>query len=112
MIIQIIFQSDWWIHILASLVLWLFFYLFEVKYLKINFNQRLVLIQILLANLIDFDHLLSSPIYEPGRCSINNHLLHSYFIFPLYFIGLFSRYRYFFTSLILHLVIDYIGCLL
>ncbi len=112
MFIQIFFQSDWWLHILASLFLWLLFYLFEAKYLKRNFNQRLALIQILLANLIDLDHLLSSPIYEPGRCSINNHLLHSYFMFPLYLIGLFSRYRYFWASISLHLLIDYLGCIL
>lgn len=30
------------------------------------------------ANLIDFDHLLVDPIFDPGRCSIGFHLLHGW----------------------------------
>jgi len=111
MIEQIIFQTDWWIHVLASLGLWLFFYLLEEKYLQKEFNKKAVLVQVLLASLIDLDHLFSIPIYDASRCSINNHALHSYFMFPLYIIGLFSRYRYFFVSLLLHLFIDYLACI-
>ncbi len=110
MLEQILLQTDWWIHLVASLALWLFFYGLEDKYLKRNFNKRAVLIQILLANLIDLDHLFSFPIYDAGRCSINNHFLHSIFMFAFYALGLFSRYRYFFVSLSLHLIIDFFGC--
>ena len=30
------------------------------------------------ANLIDLDHLLASPIFDPDRCSIGFHLLHGW----------------------------------
>lgn len=30
------------------------------------------------ANLIDLDHLLANPIFDPGRCSIGFHLLHGW----------------------------------
>lgn len=30
------------------------------------------------ANLIDFDHLLADPIFDPDRCSIGFHLLHGW----------------------------------
>ncbi len=30
------------------------------------------------ANLIDLDHLLADPIFDPGRCSIGFHFLHGW----------------------------------
>lgn len=108
---NIIFQSDWWLHIIASLFLWGVLYLIETKLLKKNFKSKAALAQLLLSNLIDLDHLLSFPVFESGRCSINNHILHSAYMFPLYLLGVFTRYRYFFLGLILHLLIDGAGCL-
>ena len=43
------------------------------------------------ANLMDIDHLLANPIYDPLRCSINFHPLHSWFMFPIYVAGLFNK---------------------
>ncbi len=111
-IIAIASQSDWWIHILSNFALWGLLYLIEFKLLKRSFKARSVLIQLLLSNLIDLDHLLSSTIYDPSRCSINNHLFHSFYIFPAYVVGLFTKFRYFFMGIGMHLLIDYIGCLL
>lgn len=34
--------------------------------------------------LIDLDHLLASPIYDPNRCSINFHPLHQYEMITVY----------------------------
>lgn len=34
--------------------------------------------------LVDIDHLLADPIYDPMRCSINFHPLHSYLAIGLY----------------------------
>lgn len=33
---------------------------------------------VLAANLIDLDHLLADPIFDPDRCSIGFHLLHGW----------------------------------
>lgn len=111
MLVKILFQSDWWWHVIASLVLWALFYLIETYFLKRNFAKKKVLVQLLLANLIDLDHLLSVPIFDANRCSINNHVLHSWLVFPGYLLGLFTSYRYFFSGVILHLIIDYLACI-
>lgn len=111
MLEQIIFQSDWWLHLLSNLILWGILFLIESKYLKKNFSSQNVLIQLLLSNLIDLDHLFSSSLFDASRCSINNHFLHSFFVFPIYLLGLLSRFRYFFMGIILHLIIDSLGCI-
>ena len=36
--------------------------------------------------LIDLDHLLATPIFDPARCSIGFHPLHSYYAIGVYFI--------------------------
>ena len=110
MLVKILLQSDWWWHIVASFLLWGLFYLVETYLLKRNFAKKKALVQLLLSSLIDFDHLLSVPIFDANRCSINNHALHSWLVFPGYILGLFTSYRYFFTGVIAHLMIDYLAC--
>ena len=61
--------------------------------------------------LVDIDHLLANPVYDPLRCSIGFHPLHQYpiiganlaacFYKPLRLIGL---------GLITHMVLDAIDC--
>ncbi len=106
MIKEIILKSDWWIHILASLLLFGLVYAVEYKYLKRKLKLRNVFWQIMLANLIDLDHLFTYPMYEPGRCSIDNHFLHSRYFIVVYVLGLFTKFRYFFLSVLVHLLID------
>jgi len=65
------------------------------------------------ANLIDIDHLLANPIYDPLRCSINFHLLHSWFMIPVYAAGLFhKKTRYLSIGILFHLILDGSDCLL
>jgi len=42
MFTQIILGSDWWIYFLVSLLLFVFLYLFEAKYLKKEFKAKAV----------------------------------------------------------------------
>ena len=76
--------------------------------------------------LIDLDHLLATPVYSPGRCSVGFHLLHSYYVMPVYvamamlvlrtdklqgrrfkiFVALFG------VGACLHLVTDFVDCLM
>lgn len=63
--------------------------------------------------LIDIDHLLAVPIFDPYRCSINFHPLHTYWAFGVYVILLFFRKtRLVGIGLTLHLVTDFIDCYL
>jgi len=61
--------------------------------------------------LIDLDHLLADPIFDPDRCSINFHPLHTYWAFGVYVLLLFfKRTRLIGIGLVLHLVTDFIDC--
>lgn len=69
---------------------------------------------ILLATmLIDLDHLFANPIFEPNRCSINFHPLHSYYAAAFYTVLLFLRkpLNIIGIGLLLHLLTDFIDCL-
>lgn len=70
-------------------------------------------ITLLLTNLIDLDHLLASPIFDPGRCSIGFHPLHSYLAIGIYFVLLFfPKSRIIAIGLLLHILTDLINCFL
>ena len=63
------------------------------------------------AFVIDLDHLLADPIFDPNRCSINFHLLHCHYAIALYFIGLIPRKtRVFSIGLIAHIIADTADC--
>src|SRR6056297_2254063 len=67
---------------------------------------------ILSANLIDQEHLLASPIFDPDRCSIGFHLLHSYPAILIYMILLLvPKVRLLAIGLLLHIVTDFLDCL-
>src|SRR5690554_1642333 len=67
---------------------------------------------ILLATmLIDLDHLLADPIFDPNRCSINFHPLHTYWALAVYIVLLFfKKTRIIAIGLVFHLLTDYIDC--
>jgi len=65
-----------------------------------------------LTMVVDFDHLLASPIYDPNRCSINFHPLHSYPAILLYIImAAIPRSRIIGLGLLLHMGIDLTDCI-
>lgn len=61
--------------------------------------------------MVDLDHLLATPIYDPNRCSIGFHPLHSYIAILIYFILLsFPKARIVAIGLIIHMALDFIDC--
>jgi len=61
--------------------------------------------------LVDLDHLLASPIYDPGRCSIGFHPLHSYIAIGFYGLMLLHKNsRIVGLGLMIHMLLDYIDC--
>ena len=62
--------------------------------------------------LIDVDHLLATPIYDPARCSIGFHPLHSEWAIGIYFLLLFfPKSRIVAIGLLYHMLTDYQDCL-
>ncbi len=61
--------------------------------------------------LVDLDHLLANPIYDPNRCSIGFHPLHQYWLIALYLpMSLFLKTRSLGVGLITHMVLDALDC--
>jgi hypothetical protein len=61
--------------------------------------------------LVDIDHLLASPIYDPLRCSIGYHPLHQLIPITGYFIAIFiKKVRLIALGLLIHMMLDSIDC--
>lgn len=64
--------------------------------------------------IVDVDHLLANPIYDPLRCSINFHPLHRFYAIVVYIVVSFVRkplyIRYIGIGLIIHMALDSIDC--
>ncbi len=61
--------------------------------------------------LVDLDHLLANPIFDPTRCSINFHPLHTMPAIVLYIILLFpKKTRVLAIALLFHMLTDWFDC--
>lgn len=61
--------------------------------------------------LVDLDHLLADPIYDPNRCSIGFHPLHTYPVIAAYVLLLLPRKsRLLALGLLIHMVLDALAC--
>lgn len=73
---------------------------------------RKVYIVFLLTMLVDVDHLLARPVFDPCRCSIGFHPLHSYPAITVYTLMLIHpKLRIIVIGLLMHMATDYIDCL-
>lgn len=92
------------IHFIGPLLIALLFY-------KIQWKKAYGLM--LLGLLIDLDHLLATPVFEAGRCSINFHPLHSYYAIAVYvLVTFFKKTRLLGLGLCIHILADTVDCLL
>jgi hypothetical protein len=75
-------------------------------------KQGVTAILILLGGiLIDLDHLLADPIFDPQRCSIGFHPLHSYWAIGGYtLLLLFPKTRIFGLAFMIHILADLTDC--
>ena len=61
---------------------------------------------------VDLDHLLADPIFDPNRCSINVHPLHSWPAIIVYLVCLLSpNLRIVSLGLLIHMSLDGTDCL-
>jgi len=92
------------IHFIGPLLVALIFF-------KSHWKKAVVIL--LLGYLIDIDHLLADPIFDPNRCSINFHPLHSYYAIAVYVIMLIpKKTRLLAIGLLIHILADSTDCYL
>src|SRR5690606_11559567 len=61
--------------------------------------------------LVDLDHLLANPVYDPCRCSIGFHALHQLWLVLLYILLCFvPKTRLIGLGLTIHMALDAIDC--
>jgi len=90
------------LHIIVPALVAVFF--FRKRWLKAS-------IIMLATMLVDVDHILADPIYDPQRCSIGFHPLHHLGFIGLYFALCFvPKARLVGIGLVLHMALDSIDC--
>lgn len=73
--------------------------------------KRLALIMVL-TMAVDLDHLLANPVYDPLRCSIGFHPLHSYPAIAAYLLMLaLPQARFAALGLLIHMGLDGLECI-
>lgn len=80
------------------------FYFFKTKWKK----YYLIMLS---AYLIDFDHLLADPVFDPNRCSIGFHLLHSYYAIAIFAVlAAYPKTRILGIGILIHIFVDLTDC--
>ena len=91
-------------HFLVPLLIALIFY-------KKNWIQAYIIF--IGTMLIDFDHLLANPIFDPNRCSIKFHPLHTNYAIIMYILMTIpKRSRILGIALLFHMLTDFLDCYL
>ncbi len=79
-------------------------------FFKDNWKQTYLIF--LATMLVDLDHLLADPLFDPQRCSIGFHPLHSYYAIAVYALTLpFKKLRRVSLGLLMHMATDFQDCL-
>jgi hypothetical protein len=104
------------LHVLQFVILYSFHLLLPGLIAWIFFRKKWKTASLIMIGtmLIDLDHLLANPVFDPNRCSIGFHPLHSplaiFFLFLLLFIP--NVYiRIVSAGLLLHMITDFQDCL-
>ena len=62
--------------------------------------------------LVDLDHLLATPVFDPDRCSLGFHPLHAWPAITVYLLlSLVPKTRLVGLGLVIHMILDAIDCL-
>lgn len=82
-----------------------------IAYLFFRKEWKKAWVLMLLTMLVDLDHLLANPIFDPHRCSINFHPLHTYWAIGVYVImTFFKKTRIVGIGLVFHMITDFLDC--
>ena len=76
-------------------------------------NWKVAYFIMLAGLLIDIDHVLATPVFDPNRCSIGFHPLHSSFAILFYvFLCFPKKSRLVGLGLVIHIISDAVDCAL
>ena len=78
------------------------------------FNDRwkFAWLVMVLTMIVDLDHLFANPIYDPNRCGIGFHPLHSYMAIGVYLVmTAIPKVRFVGMGLVIHMVLDELDCI-
>jgi hypothetical protein len=81
---------------------------------RVAFRERLVKAWLIMVAtmLVDLDHLLADPIYDPNRCSIGFHPLHQYPAIAAYaLLAYWRKTRLVGIGLLIHMALDALDCI-
>ena len=82
-----------------------------IAYFLFRDNWKSAWLIMIATMIVDLDHLLADPIFDPGRCSVGYHVLHSYWAIACYFFLLiFPKMRIVAVGLLFHMLTDTIDC--
>lgn len=83
-----------------------------ISYIFFRKNWKRVYLILIATMIVDLDHLLATPIFQSNRCSINLHVLHTYYAIVVYIIILFFRkpFNIIGIGLLFHMLTDFIDC--
>lgn len=90
--------------LLPGLIAWIFF----------KKKWKVAWLIMIATMIVDLDHLFSNPIFDPHRCSIGFHPLHSSYAIIIYLLMLFIPniyVRIVASGLIIHMLTDLLDCL-
>jgi hypothetical protein len=82
-----------------------------VAFLFFRTSWKIAYIIMLAAFIIDLDHVLATPYFDPNRCSINFHPLHTYYAIVVYVLLTFiQKTRLVGLGLVIHCIADQVDC--
>ncbi len=83
-----------------------------IAYIFFRSNWKKAWLIMLGTMLVDLDHLLADPLFDPNRCSIGFHSLHSYYAIGVYVLLLYpKKTRVIAVGLLFHMLTDFQDCL-
>ena len=113
----IVFRTDFDCSIMIEVIRWCVYYglhfFFPWLLAKRFAGDRVGKVYLILFStmLVDLDHLLARPLFDPQRCSIGFHPLHSYYAMGVYCLMLgYKPTRVIALGLCLHMLTDTIDC--
>ncbi len=96
------FIAHYGIHFIVPIIIAIYFY---------KENRLWSAVILLSAIVIDVDHLLATPMFDPNRCSINFHPLHSYWAIGIYsLLFTYKKTRIIGLALLIHILADTVDC--